>query len=124
MGIWKGKKDNIGDDIKPMPVNTPVINLGQYPVENGETQTITIKLVEVASDRDLLAIKDLLKERNIVIVNYYRLVDDQEILKRALVDLKEFLDKFGGDIVGFGESIFIVSPLGIKIDRNKITPQL
>ena len=125
MGLLKGKKDSVDMGIKPMPVNNgDVVNLGQYPVDSGDTSNVTIKLVEVASDRDMLAIKELLKDRNIVVVNYYRLVDDQEILKRALTDLKEFLDSFNGDIVGFGESTLIVTPSGVKIDRNKIVPRL
>ncbi|MEM3146556.1 MAG: cell division protein SepF [Archaeoglobaceae archaeon] len=41
-------------------------------------------------------------------------------MDRILKDLKQLVDEINGDIVGLGEDYVVITPTGVKVDRNKI----
>ncbi|MCS7118448.1 MAG: cell division protein SepF [Archaeoglobaceae archaeon] len=116
MGILdklKSKEKIIADEYEEL-------DLGQYESEVGEKATMLIKVAEVAGLGEVPRIKKEVYDGNIVIADVGFLKHDKLTLDRILKDLKQLTDEINGDIVGLGEEYVIVTPTGIKVDRNKI----
>ena len=45
---------------------------------------------------------------------------DKLTFERVLKDLRLLAEDVNGDIVGLGDDYIIITPTGIKVDRNKI----
>ena len=96
------------------------LDLTQYEVEVPEEAEKFIKVAEVTSITDAAEIRKQIYDGNIIIADVALLKHDKLMLDRLLKDLKQLADDINGDIVGLGENYIIITPTGIKIDRNKI----
>ena len=95
------------------------LDLGEYEAEIVEGETF-VKVAEVTGLGEVPEIRRQIYEGNIVIADIAFIKHDKLTLDRILKDLKQLADDIGGDIVGLGEDYVIITPTGIKIDRNKI----
>ncbi|MCD6493842.1 MAG: cell division protein SepF [Archaeoglobaceae archaeon] len=95
------------------------LDLGEYETEIVEGETF-VKVAEVTGLGEVPEIRRQIYEGNIVIADIAFIKHDKLTLDRILKDLKQLADDIGGDIVGLGEDYVIITPTGIKIDRNKI----
>jgi len=80
-----------------------------------------VKVAELVSLNDINEVKKQVYEGNIVIVNMGPMGTDRLVRERVIKELKKVTDDVDGDIVGLGEAQLILTPSGIKVDRNKIT---
>jgi len=80
-----------------------------------------VKVAELVSLNDINEVKKQVYEGNIVIVNMGPMGTDRLVRERVIKELKKVTDDVDGDIVGLGETQLILTPSGIKVDRNKIT---
>ncbi len=96
------------------------LDLSQYEIDIPEETERFIKVAEVTSVTDAAEIRRQIYDGNIVIADIALLKHDKLMLDRLLKDLKQLANDINGDIVGLGENYVIITPTGIKIDRNKI----
>ncbi len=116
MGLFgkiKSKEKAIVDDYEEL-------DLSQYETEIGEKASMMIKVAEVAGLSEIPRIKKEIYDGNIIIADIGFLKHDRLTLDRILKDLKQLVDEINGDIVGLGEEYVVVTPSGVKVDRNKI----
>jgi hypothetical protein len=96
------------------------LDLSEYEAEiAGEAETY-IKVAEVTGLGEVPEIRRQIYEGNVVIADVAFLKHDRLTMDRILRDLRQLAEDVNGDIVGLGEEYIIVTPTGIKIDRNKI----
>ncbi len=108
-----GKQESISVD------DYEELDLSEYEAELTEGETY-IKVAEVTGLNDVPEIRRQVYDGNIVIAEITFIKHDKLTLDRIIKDLRQLAEDVGGDIVGLGEDYIIVTPLGIKIDRNKI----
>jgi len=97
-----------------------MINLEEYEAEIEEEAETYVKVAEVTGVNDLHAVRREIYEGNIVIVDVTYIKHDKFNYERILKELKQVADEVKGDVVGLDDNYIIVTPTGIKIDRNKI----
>ena len=96
------------------------LDLSEYETEiAGEAETY-VKVAEVTGFNEVPEIRRQIYEGNIVIADVAFLKHDKLTLDRILKDLGQLAEDVHGDIVWLGEDYIIITPTGIKIDRNKI----
>jgi len=96
------------------------LDLSEYEAEITEAAATYIKVAEVAGLNEIPEIKREIYDGNIVVADIAFLKHDKLTLDRVLKDLKQLAEDVKGDIVGLGEDYVIITPTGIKVDRNKI----
>lgn len=97
---------------------------GQFEGMAEETgANMFIRIAELGSLHDLPDLKKEVYNGNIVIIDYSLIRHDDLNRDRALRDLKQVASDVHGDIAGFEDTKVIVTPTGVKIDRNKISPR-
>jgi len=109
-----------GKSQKYSPPEYEELDLSEYETEiEGEAETF-VKVAEITGLAEVAEIRKQVYEGNIVIADVAFLRHDQLTLDRIVKDLKQLADDVNGDVVWLGEEYLIVTPTGIKIDRNKI----
>ena len=96
------------------------LDLGEYESEIVEEAETLIKVAEVTGLNEVPEIRRQIYDGNIVIADIAFLRHDKLTLDRILKDLKQLAEDVNGDIVGLGEDYVVVTPTGIRVDRNKI----
>lgn len=79
-----------------------------------------VKVGELFRYDDLSALTKHVYENNIVIVDFTSIANDDLTMKRVTSELKNVARDVDGDVAGVGKNLLMVTPRGIKIDRNKI----
>ncbi len=96
------------------------IDLSEYEAEiSGEAETY-IKVAEITGLSEIPEIRRQIYEGNIVIADVAFIKHDKLTLDRVIKDLRQLAEDVNGDIVGLGEDYIVITPTGIKVDRNKI----
>ncbi len=96
------------------------LDLSEYETEiAGEAETY-VKVAEITGLNEVSEIRRQIYEGDIVIADIAFLKHDKLTLDRILKDLRQLAEDVHGDIVGLGEDYIVITPTGIKIDRNKI----
>ncbi len=117
MGIFEkllGKSDKV-------PVEEyEELDLSEYEAEIESEGTTYIKVAEVTGINEIPEIRRQIYEGNIVIADVAYIKHDKLTFERVLKDLRLLAEDVNGDIVGLGEDYIIITPTGIKVDRNKI----
>ena len=94
------------------------LDLSEFEAELEEDTETYIKVAEITSFNDIPEIRRQVYDGNIIIADLAFLKHDKLTLDRILKDLKQLAEDVKGDIVGLGEEYVIITPMGIKIDRN------
>lgn len=115
----------IMDKLLGKPERVPVeeyeeLDLGEYEAEIVSEAETYIKVAEVTGLNEVPEIRRQIYEGNIVIADVAFLKHDKLTMDRILKDLRQLAEDVSGDIVGLGEDYVIITPTGIKVDRNKI----
>ena len=82
-------------------------------------QTV-VKVGEMFRYEDLSALTNEVYNGAIVIVDYTSIANDDLTMKRVTAELKNVARDVDGDVAGVGRNLLMVTPRGVKIDRNKI----
>lgn len=86
-------------------------------VEGAKT---VVKVGELFRYEDLSGLTSEVYKDNIVIVDYTSIANDDLTMKRITAELKNVARDVEGDVAGVGKNLLMVTPRGVKIDRNKI----
>jgi SepF-like predicted cell division protein (DUF552 family) len=79
-----------------------------------------VKVGELFRYDDLSSLTSEVYNDNIVIVDYTSIANDDLTMKRITAELKNVARDVDGDVAGVGRNLLMVTPRGVKIDRNKI----
>lgn len=96
------------------------LDLSEYEAEIESEGTTYIKVAEITGINEIPEIRRQIYEGNIVIADIAYIKHDKLQFERVLKDLRLLAEDVNGDIVGLGEDYIIITPTGIKVDRNKI----
>ncbi|WP_342305682.1 cell division protein SepF [Methanolobus sp. ZRKC5] len=98
------------------------LDLTKYEeVMDDEPAETYIRVAELTNLNELTSLKKEIYDGNIVMIDISNIKVDKLLLDRALKDLKEVVMDVHGDIAGIKEDQVLVTPMGIKIDRSKLT---
>ena len=79
-----------------------------------------IKIAEILRFEDLSPVTQEIYNGNVVLIDYSYMANDTMTLKRISNELKAVARDTNGDVAAIGNNIIIVTPNGMKVDRNKI----
>jgi SepF-like predicted cell division protein (DUF552 family) len=79
-----------------------------------------IKLAEIYRYEDLSDLTQPVYDGNVLILDYSNIANDTDTLKRITSELKAVARDNSGDVAAIGHDLIVVTPRGLKIDRNKI----
>jgi SepF-like predicted cell division protein (DUF552 family) len=86
----------------------------------GEPARAMVKVAEIYRPDDVNELTTHLYNGHILVVDYSSLSNDELSLKTVTAYLKDTVRDTGGDVASIGKNLLMVTPTGIKIDRNKI----
>ncbi|MBU0685109.1 MAG: cell division protein SepF [Candidatus Thermoplasmatota archaeon] len=79
-----------------------------------------VRVGELFRYEDLSALTKEVYDDNLVIVDYTSIANDDLTMKRVTAELKNVARDIDGDVAGVGKNLLMITPRGVKIDRNKI----
>lgn len=85
-----------------------------------EGATGLVRLAELYRYEDLSHLTTHVYSGNILLIDYTTIANDELTLKRIINELKSVARDTNGDVAGIGKNMLIVTPQGIKVDRNKL----
>ncbi len=120
MAILRKREFGKGD-MSPVET-TEFIDLTQmnFEAENQIGAKTLVKVAEIYRYEDLSKLTAHVFNGHLLVLDYTALSGDQLAMKRITNDLKLIARDVGGDVAGLGKNYFIVTPGGVKVDRNKI----
>ena len=90
---------------------------GVFDTEGSKT---VVKVGEMFRYDDLSNLTSQVYNGNILILDYTSVANDDLTMKRLTAELKNVARDVDGDVAGVGKNLLMVTPRGIKIDRNKV----
>jgi len=97
------------------------IDLGDIEFEDMGPENLTfVKVAEIYRYEDISNLANLVYNGNILILDYNSMANDQLALKRIINELKSVVKDINGDVAGIGKNLIMVTPSGVKVDRNKL----
>ncbi len=79
-----------------------------------------VKLAEIYRYEDISEITQPVYDGSTVIIDYAAVANDTDTLRRVTSELKAVARDCNGDVAAIGHDLIVVTPRGLKIDRNKI----
>ncbi|MCI4323402.1 MAG: cell division protein SepF [Thermoplasmata archaeon] len=83
-----------------------------------------VRLAEVLRFEDLHQATKLAYGGDVVFIDYTSISNDAIAVKRMSIDLKNIAKDVGGDVAGIGKNMLVLTPAGIKVDRQKVRSEL
>jgi hypothetical protein len=126
MTILKKKPFPAANDIAPKEAMSAeqYIDLTEMVFEDEslglEGAKTVVKVGELFRYEDLSVLTGEVYNDNIVIVDYTSIANDDLTMKRVTAELKNVARDVDGDVAGVGRNLLMVTPRGVKIDRNKM----
>jgi hypothetical protein len=90
---------------------------GVLGVEGAKT---LVRVGELFRYEDLSTLTNEVYNGNIVVVDFTSIANDDLTMKRVTSELKNVSRDVDGDVAGIGKNLLMITPRGVKIDRNKI----
>jgi hypothetical protein len=88
--------------------------------EDTSDASMLVKVGEIYRYEDLSALTANVYNGSILLLDITSISNDDLTLKRVTGDLRNVARDTGGDVAGVGKNLLMVTPSGIRIDRNKI----
>jgi len=88
--------------------------------EAGGDAQLLVKVAEIYRYEDLGSITSNVYNGNIVLLDITSISNDDLTLKRVTGDLRNVMRDVNGDVAGVGKNLLMITPTGIRIDRNKV----
>ena len=124
MKFLKRVKKDEGEEVEPLDDGlTPekYIDLGKY--EGGgllEERGTTVKMAELKSFADIRGLTSMMYHGHIMLLDITPLANDELEIKRITSELNRVVEDINGDLCGVNRNLLLVTPRGIKIDRERI----
>ncbi len=83
-----------------------------------------VRFAEILRLDDLHAVTKLAYQGDIVLLDYTSIANDPVAVRRMSADLKNVARDVGGDVAGIAKNLLCLTPQGIRVDRQKIRPEL
>ncbi len=98
------------------------IDLSEMTFEGEETADaqMLVKVGEIYRYEDLSNMTGFAYNGNIVLIDITSISNDDLTLKRVTAELRNAARDMGGDVAGVGKNLLMLTPAGVRIDRNKI----
>lgn len=96
------------------------LNLSEYEAEISDQADMFVRVAEITGINELSEVRRQIYEGNAVVADVAFLKHDKLTLDRILKDLRQLAEDVNGDVVGLGEEYVVITPTGVKVDRNKI----
>lgn len=124
MGLKEGfeklfvKKQGIGDEDDYLD-----LGIEEYEDEFKEEEDVRmyIKTAELTGLYDIPDLKKEIYAGNILVLDISLARQDKVVMEKAIKDLKMAAFDVGGDIAGVSDNQVIVTPMGVKIERKKMS---
>jgi len=81
-----------------------------------------VKFAEINKFEDIGFFSQIVDDGDVLILDYGAMQGDELQLKRVISELKRSASETNGDVVSFGGKYILVTPRGVKIQREKIKP--
>ena len=122
--LWRGVKMAFFKKKEAKQEAPAYLDLGEYAqthVPSGEDKgTLHIKMTEMHRYEDLKEIVQLVYDGNVVIMDFSPVSGDDIVMKRVGNELKQMTGDIHGDIAGVGQTMLILAPSGVRVDRQKL----
>jgi SepF-like predicted cell division protein (DUF552 family) len=102
------------------------IDLGEYVGNGGgppEAASSYVRVAEIHRVEDVKAFSDFVYKGNMLVLDFSPIAENEVTLRRVTSQLKQVVTDVGGDIAGFGKNMLLVTPTGVKVERNKARVQ-
>lgn len=90
-------------------------------LKSEESVKMYIKTAELTGLYDIPELKKEIYAGNMLILDISRARQDKVLVEKAIKDLKMAALDVGGDIAGISDDQVVVTPMGIKIERKKLS---
>ncbi|HEX9908327.1 MAG TPA: cell division protein SepF [Thermoplasmata archaeon] len=127
MTILKKKAFSAGDETQQREVSSAeqYIDLTEMTMDEEnvlgvEGAKTVVRVGEMFRYEDLSGLTNEVYNGNIVIIDFTSIANDDLTMKRVTSELKNVSRDVDGDVAGIGKNLLMVTPRGVKIDRNKM----
>lgn len=96
------------------------IDLNEYQFADEPGAGTSVKIGELIKFEEVPQFNEIVLDGDVLILDYGAIQSDELQLRRIVSELKRSAGDNGGDVVALGNKYLIVTPRGMKIDRNKI----
>jgi len=79
-----------------------------------------VRVGEIYRYEDLGAITSHVYNGHIVLLDITSIANDDLTMKRVSAELRNIVRDVNGDVAGVGKNLLMITPAGVRIDRNKI----
>lgn len=80
----------------------------------------TVRVAELFRFEDLHSFAKFAYNGDILILDYTNISTDQVAMRRLTSELKNISTDLKGDVAGVSKNLLMLTPAGVRIDRNKI----
>ncbi len=112
-----GSRESIGGEQYIDLTDMTFEDEGMSGLEDART---VVKVGELFRYEDLSSLTSEIYNDNIVVVDYTSIANDDLTMKRVTAELKNVARDVDGDVAGVGKNLLMITPRGVKIDRNKV----
>ena len=92
----------------------------KFEAEDVGDASMLIKVGEIYRYEDLSSMTANVYNGNCLLLDITSISNDDLTLKRVTSELRNIARDTGGDVAGVGKNLLMVTPSGVRIDRNKI----
>lgn len=79
-----------------------------------------IRVAEIHKYDDLKELAGFVYDGHVLCLDFKKVADDEILLKRITNDLRRLAADVNGDIAGLGDTMILITPSGVRVDRRKI----
>ncbi len=84
----------------------------------------TVRVAELFRFEDLHSFAKYAYNGDILILDYTTIATDQVAMRRLGTELKNIATDLKGDVAGVAKNMLMLTPSGVRIDRNKLRPNM
>lgn len=125
MGIVSKLFPNRDDAAAPRKSSqTDWIDLSDYAANEkvGDAGANTwVRFAEIRQLDDLKRFSALVYDGSMLVLDFRPVQGDEVTLRRLTNELRKLAQDTGGDLAGLGDHHILITPAGVKVDRNKVS---
>ena len=117
MRLGRGRKRSDSELLEP----NRFIDLGGLDAETSKgEERLRIRVAELSGRDDIPMVSEQVYQGNIVVTDYSSLSEREEEVARLSAELRGVAKDCDGDLVSVGNSILVIAPAGVRIDRRRL----
>lgn len=82
-----------------------------------------VRFAELGEREDLKKVVRNVDEGNVLLLDVKPIIQDKFVFREFTHEIASFVKDVEGDVAGVGDSLIIITPRGVKIDKEKIVPR-